>query len=138
MRYHPGTVVSSLGISDFRIDGVPTNEEEFLSMFHKKLPDGTYTNDSSQFGVTWDQVKTKLDELNNLEPFRLLREERNKLIAATDWTQLKDIDLDIIRERNWKNYRQALRDLPSKSTPKLDSNGDLDMSSVNWPDKPSS
>ena len=138
MRYHPGTVVSSLGISDFRIDGVPTNEEEFLSMFHKKLPDGTYTNDSSQFGVTWDQVKTKLDELNNLEPFRLLREERNKLIAATDWTQLKDIDLDIIRERNWKNYRQALRDLPSKSTPKLDSNGDLDMSSVTWPDKPSS
>ena len=138
MRYHPGTVVSSLGISDFRIDGVPTNEEEFLSMFHKKLPDGTYTNDSSQFGVTWDQVKTKLDELNNLEPFRLLREERNKLIAATDWTQLKDIDLDIIRERNWKNYRQALRDLPSKSTPKLDSNGDLDMTSVSWPDKPSS
>ena len=138
MRYHPGTVVSSLGISDFRIDGVPTNEEEFLSMFHKKLPDGTYTNDSSQFGVTWDQVKTKLDELNNLEPFRLLREERNKLIAETDWTQLKDIDLDIIRERNWKNYRQALRDLPNGSTPKLDSNGDLDMSSVTWPDKPSS
>tara|TARA_R100000231_G_scaffold137147_1_gene113183 strand:- start:744 stop:1160 length:417 start_codon:yes stop_codon:yes gene_type:complete len=138
MRYHPGTVVSSLGISDFRIDGVPTNEEEFLSMFHKKLPDGTYTNDSSQFGVTWDQVKTKLDELNNQEPFRLLREERNKLISETDWTQLKDIDLDIIRERNWKNYRQALRDLPSKSTPKLDSNGDLDMTSVSWPDKPSS
>jgi len=137
MRYHPGTVVSSLGISDFRIDGVPTNEEEFLSMFHKKLPDGTYTNDSSQFGVTWDQVKTKLDELNNQEPFRLLREERNKLISETDWTQLKDIDLDIIRERNWKNYRQALRDLPSKSTPKLDSNGDLDMTSVTWPDKPS-
>ena len=138
MRYHPGTVVSSLGISDFRIDGVPANEEEFLSMFHKKLPDGTYTNDSSQFGVTWDQVKTKLDELNNLEPFRLLREERNKLISETDWTQLKDIDLDIIRERNWKNYRQALRDLPSKSTPKLDSNGNLDMTSVSWPDKPSS
>ena len=138
MRYHPGTVVSSLGISDFRIDGVPTNEEEFLSMFHKKLPDGTYTNDSSQFGVTWDQVKTKLDELNNQEPFRLLREERNKLISETDWTQLKDIDLDIIRERDWKNYRQALRDLPAKSNPKLDSYGNLDMSSVTWPTKPSS
>ena len=138
MRYHPGTIVRTLGISDFRIDGVPTNEEEFLSMFHKKLPDGTYTNDSSQFGVTWDQVKTKLDELNNSEPFRLLREIRNKLISETDWTQLKDIDLDIIRERNWKNYRQALRDLPSKSTPKLDSNGNLDMTSVSWPDKPSS
>ena len=69
---------------------------------------------------------------------KLLREERNKRIAETDWTQLKDVDLDIIRERNWKNYRQALRDLPTKSNPKLNSIGDLDMSSVTWPDKPSS
>ena len=89
--------------------------------------------------VAWKQVaNNKIEELKISEPFRLLREERNKLIAETDWTQLKDIDLDIIRERNWKNYRQALRDLPSKSTPKLDSNGNLDMTSVSWPDKPSS
>ena len=87
---------------------------------------------------TEEEVTNKIEELKISEPFRLLREERNKLIAETDWTQLKDIDLDIIRERNWKNYRQALRDLPSKSTPKLDSNGFLDMSSVSWPDKPSS
>ena len=66
MRYHPGTIVKSLGISDFRIDGVPTNEEEFLSMFHKKMPDGTYSNNPFTFGVTWDQVKTKLDELKIL------------------------------------------------------------------------
>ena len=51
---------------------------------------------------------------------------------------VKDIELDIIRERNWKNYRQALRDLPAKSNPKLDNDGDLDFSSITWPDKPSS
>ena len=84
-----------------------------------------------------EELNAKLIELKKNEPFKLLREERNRLIAETDWTQLKDIDLDIIRERNWKNYRQALRDLPSKSTPKLNSFGGLDMSSVNWPDKPS-
>ena len=94
--------------------------------------------DKSQTQPTEDEVNAKIAELKAAEPYKLLREERNKLIAETDWTQLKDIDLDIIRERNWKNYRQALRDLPSKSTPKLDSNGDLDMSSVNWPTKPSS
>ena len=94
--------------------------------------------DSTDPQPTEDEINAKIAELEVAEPFRLLREVRNKLIAETDWTQLKDIDLDIIRERNWKNYRQALRDLPSKSTPKLDSNGYLDMSSVNWPDKPSS
>ena len=83
------------------------------------------------------ELNDKVTELNNGEPMKLLREVRNKLISETDWTQLKDIDLDIIRERNWKNYRQALRDLPAKSNPKVDNFGNLDMSSVTWPDKPS-
>ena len=93
--------------------------------------------DKSQTKPTEEELNNKISELKAEEPFRLLREERNRLIAETDWTQLKDIDLDIIRERNWKNYRQALRDLPSKSTPKLNIDGELDMTSVTWPDKPS-
>ena len=87
---------------------------------------------------TEEEVNKKIAELQAEEPLKQLRAERNLRLAQTDWTQLKDIDLDIIRERNWKNYRQALRDLPSKSNPKLNSYGDLDMSSVDWPTKPSS
>ena len=94
--------------------------------------------DKNQTLPTEEEVNQKLKELQIAEPLRLLREERNRLIAETDWTQLKDVDLDIIRERDWKNYRQALRDLPSKSTPKLNSMGELDMSSVTWPTKPTS
>ena len=142
MKVHIGQAVTALGIENFVLDGEPTNETEFNSSFKKivgaKGDEAVMSSDPSSFGVTWEQVKTKYDELVSAQPLKLLREERNKLIAATDWTQLKDIDLDIIRERNWKNYRQALRDLPSKSTPKLDSNGNLDMTSVYWPDKPSS
>ena len=93
--------------------------------------------DKSQTKPTEDEVTAKIAELETAEPLRLLRVERNKLIAETDWTQLKDISLDSIREKNWKEYRQALRDLPNGSTPKLDSYGDLDMTSVSWPDKPS-
>ena len=102
--------------------------------------DGVITewNSPSITQPSQEELDTKLTELKAAEPMRQLREERNKLIAETDWTQLKDIDLDIIRERNWKNYRQALRDLPSVSSPKLDDSGKLDMSSVTWPDKPSS
>ena len=86
---------------------------------------------------TEEEINAKVAELKEEEPYRQLRDERNSRLAQTDWTQLKDIDLDIIRERNWKNYRQALRDLPEKSNPKLDDYGRLDMSSVNWPTKPS-
>ena len=94
--------------------------------------------DKSQTKPTLDELNTKLSEMNAAEPMRQLREIRNQKLAETDWTQLKDIDLDFIRERNWKNYRQALRDLPAKSKPKLSEDGGLDMSSISWPDKPSS
>ena len=94
--------------------------------------------DKNQTLPTEQEVLEKLEELKKERPFVLLRKERNRLISETDWTQLKDIDLDIIRERNWKNYPQALRDLPAKSNPKLDNDGDLDFSSITWPDKPSS
>tara|TARA_Y100000992_G_scaffold120041_1_gene78662 strand:+ start:727 stop:1101 length:375 start_codon:yes stop_codon:yes gene_type:complete len=93
--------------------------------------------DKTQTIPTEEEVTAKMKELTDAEPMKLLREERNKLIAETDWTQLKDISLDSIREKNWKEYRQALRDLPNSSTPKLDSFGNLDLSSVSWPDKPS-
>ena len=142
MKVHIGQAVTALGIENFVLDGEPTNETEFNSSFKKivgaKGDQAVMSSDPSTFGVTWEQVKTKYNELVSAEPLKLLREERNKLIAATDWTQLKDISLDSIREKNWKEYRQALRDLPNGSTPKLDSFGNLDMSSVNWPDKPSS
>ena len=103
-----------------------------------KIKDGKVTKwwaDKPQ--PSQSEIDTKIAELRAAEPMRLLRQERNHRLVETDWTQLKDIVFDLIRERNWKNYRQALRDLPSKSTPKLDSNGNLDMSSVTWPDKPS-
>ena len=111
-------------------------------------PNCEYMLDGENYsGITWldknqtlpteQEVLEKLAELQVAEPMRLLRQKRNELIAETDWTQLKDISLDSIREKNWKEYRQALRDLPNGSTPKLNSYGGLDMSSVTWPDKPS-
>ena len=92
--------------------------------------------DKTQTKPTEEEVIAKVAELKAEESMKLLREKRNKLIAETDWTQGRDVSLS--NDTDWKNYRQALRDLPSKSNPKLDSVGDLDMSSVTWPTKPSS
>ena len=92
--------------------------------------------DQTQTKPTEEEVIAKVAELKAEEPMKLLREKRNKLIAETDWTQGRDVSLS--NDTDWKNYRQALRDLPSKSNPKLNSVGDLDMSSVTWPTKPSS
>ena len=98
--------------------------------------------DKNQTKPTEEEINAKVTELSNSEPMKLLREERNKRLSETDWTQLPDTLVNaavdyIPLEQAWKDYRQELRDLPSKSNPKLDSFGGLDMTSVTWPTPPS-
>ena len=93
--------------------------------------------DKTQTKPTEDELNTKIVELNAQEPFRLLREERNLRLTQTDWTRMDDNGLSTSKKTEWKTYRQSLRDLPSSATPKLDSFGDLDLTSVTWPTKPS-
>ena len=75
-------------------------------------------------------VQAKIAELEAAEPMRLLKEERNQRIAATDWRFLSDQT----PSSAWIDYRQALRDLPANSTPELDEDGNL--INVNWPVEP--
>ena len=79
------------------------------------------------------EIDAELTRLNNAEPMRLLRAERNRLLTACDWRASSDLTLSTA----WKTYRQSLRDLPASASPKLDSDGNLDMSSVTFPTEPS-
>jgi len=61
-----------------------------------------------------------------------LRIERDLRIAKTDWRASSDLTLAAA----WKTYRQALRDITTQ-TPKLNSEYQLDLTSVTWPTEPS-
>ena len=130
--------LSSLGVTEWVLRGEPTNEEEFNQMFRKVT--GADANgsaiesaDPKDWGTTWKAVSDKKTELVNAEPMRLLRVERNRLLAETDWMANSDVTL----ADNWKTYRQQLRDLPASANQKLSADGSLDMSSVTFPTKPS-
>lgn len=93
-------------------------------------------------GLNWQDSSTKPTEseidaevikLTNAEPMRLLRVERDTRLAACDWRASSDLTLSTA----WKTYRQSLRDLPASASPKVDSDGNLDMSSVTFPTEPS-
>jgi len=122
------TALNELNIKQWVLRGEPTTEAEFNSMFRKVT--GADSNGSaiesdktSDFGVTWKQVSDKLKDLQDAEPMRLLRVERNKLIAETDWWVLPDRNPTDAQ----KKYRQDLRDI-TKSATSLDD--------VKWPTKP--
>ena len=89
--------------------------------------------DSSQTKPTETEVTNKITALDAAEPMRLLRVERDARIAKTDWRASSDLTL----ASAWSTYRQALRDLPASASPKLDSDYELDLTSVTWPTEPS-
>ena len=87
----------------------------------------------SETAPTESEIDAEVTRLNNAEPMRLLRVERDRLLATTDWRASSDLTL----ADDWKTYRQSLRDLPASASPSLDSYGYLDMTSVTWPTEPS-
>ena len=131
--------LTSLGVKEWVYRGEEaTSEAEFNERFRKVT--GADSNgsaiesaDPKDFGTTWKAVSDKKTELVNAEPMRLLRVERDRLLTETDWMANSDVTL----ADNWKTYRQQLRDLPASASPKLLSDGSLDMSSVTFPTKPS-
>ena len=88
--------------------------------------------DSSDTKPTESEIDAEVIRLDKEEPMRLLRVERDLKLLACDWRASSDLTL----ADKWKTYRQALRDLPASASPKLKSNGDLDMTSVTFPTEP--
>lgn len=122
------TALADLGITGYVLRGEPTSEADFNSMFRKVTgldDDGSAveSSDTSDFGVTWAQVSAKLTELQNAEPMRLLREERDRRLAETDWWASSDLTMTTEQT----TYRQALRDITDNAT---------SLDDVTWPTKP--
>ena len=98
--------------------------------------DGTWKNlilDGGNIVKPVDEVyELELYKLTNAEAIKKFREERNTLLDKSDKYVTPDyphrIELNI---RNWKDYRQALRDLPMTARPILDEDGNL--TGVEWP-----
>ena len=115
----------------FVLYGEPTSAQSFDLLF--RLVVGLDENDSAilssdsevwqKHGITWALVDRELTNLNNAEPLKLLREERNLRIAETDWWASSDLAMSAERTA----YRQALRDI-TKTYSSLDE--------VVWPNKP--
>lgn len=122
------TALNELQVTEWVLRGEPTSEAEFNEMFRKVTgadASGTAIEsaDTADFGVTWAQVSAKKDELVAAEPMRLLRAERDRRLAETDWWASSDLTMSTAQT----NYRQALRDVPASAT---------SLDDVTWPTKP--
>ena len=120
--------LSALGVTEWVLRGEPENADEFGAMFRKVTGaddngSAIESDNSSDWGVTWEQVETKQSELTAAEPLKALRAERDRLIAATDWWASSDLTMTDAQTA----YRQALRDITDDAT---------SLDDVTWPTAP--
>ena len=79
-------------------------------------------------GTNFSDPDTRTDEEKFNDSLYELRARRNLLLAQSDWTQAKDVNLSNADE--WTTYRQSLRDITNGLTTVAD------IEAVNWPTKP--
>lgn len=65
------------------------------------------------FSVSLPPEPEPAPEPEPVDPWVTLRDQRDALLSASDWTQLPDAPVDA---EAWAVYRQALRDLPENTT----------------------
>ncbi|MBM1814532.1 tail fiber assembly protein [Pseudosulfitobacter pseudonitzschiae] len=68
-----------------------------------------------------------IEDAELADAWRILRNQRASLLAASDWTQNNDNQLTLDQRREWAEYRQALRDMTETTT---------DPRNPVWPEPP--
>lgn len=96
----------------FPVKAVDRPQHDFMSeTVVEGLP--SFDEETQRWVQTW-QVRDKTQE--ELQAERAgrsdeIRNERNRLLSASDWTQVADSP---VNKSAWAAYRQALRDIPSQ------------------------
>lgn len=84
--------------------------------YTKNVTEGTPVLDNGEWKQVWvvndvdpSEAAKRLEDKSND-----IRTQRNRLLSATDWTQIPDSPLDINQKQLWSAYREDLRDLPDQ------------------------
>ena len=90
------------------------------------------------YHLKWDDTKKEIvkddtakDAWDLAWEWTLIRRERTRLLAETDWVVIKARENGGQVPAAWKTYRVALRDLPAEQSDKTK------YSEITWPTKPS-
>ena len=122
-------VVNPNNLGVYSLTGVTTSvtyssaeaEKEYTNSVELRKHDGSISMSPADFVVDYSAVGPVVELL-------MLREERNKKLAATDWIVTKAFETGSSVPESWKTYRQALRDITISTQ---------SIFSVTWPTEPS-
>ena len=106
--------------------------------FHESGHITSTVEDGISYHLKWDSSKKEFikdddsrDAWLLAEEWKLIREERDRLLTNSDWTQGGDTPLTSAKKTAWATYRTKLRDVPKDQKDKTT------YASITWPSQPS-
>ena len=119
---------------DYTLENTNVNVEGFTASGHIVSEIDT----GSSYHLKWDSSKKEVVEDDDAktawelaEEWKLIRTERDRLLANSDWTQGADSPLASAKKTSWATYRTKLRDVPKDQKDKTT------YASITWPSEPS-
>ena len=97
----------------------------------KYYKDGEWKDREDKSETPYFKWKNYAWELDSASLWVHIREDRDKRLFLSDWTQLSDNKLTDEKKTSWAEYRQALREVPSENS------NVTDLNQVTWPSEPS-
>jgi len=105
--------------------------DQVAFMRTKYYKDGEWKDREDKSQTPYFKWKNFAWELDSASLWVHIREDRDKRLFLSDWTQVSDNKLTDEKKTSWAEYRQALREVPSENS------NVTDLTQVTWPSEPS-
>ena len=69
----------------------------------------------SNITMSWEDLRSQQEKLD--QQLYIIKTRRDQLLQQSDWRVVKAADTGIPLSQEWKDYRQALRDITTQSDP---------------------
>ncbi len=91
-----------------------------------------YVENTMEYKINLEtlEIESQANPFNTFNIDVWIRERRNNILKACDWTQGVDSPLSDSKKTEWQTYRQALRDVPANNL------SATVREDVTWPSKP--
>lgn len=117
-RNIPDEMLASYDVYRYEVDEQP----EYNTLTQDIWDGGFYQDETGQWRQWWKVTDKAIHTAK-----RNIREERDRLLSATDWVVVKANERGNPVPQAWADYRQAMRDVPDQAGFPY---------SVEWPTKP--
>ena len=104
-------------------DAVPITLEEYRALLKAQSEGKEIKADSKGKPIAVDRPKPTQEQI-----LERVRKKRDRLLAASDWTQMPDVSLPTKTKEAWTSYRQELRDITETFKD--------DLENIVWPEEP--